>query len=808
MKTRVCLLAMIAAGLAAFAHAGPRPASSAVPSDPELQTQQEAAPAPQEEAPAPSQEILPPEREAANWASKTLGAETFDLLVGRRYLVIQGPTDAPRLQDGQWEALKELGRHGMAAQEFAEAYARYASGNPPAPAGAALEFASLLNLPDSGLMTPGLRSAARIIIAAHEEFNSLDPKALSANDGTTLYETPWGDAFAARTRADLSLEPESLADAFFDEHFAAVRPNEAAVDHFKRHILAVHGRDLGSAVEADARNASLSQDLRGWIAKYLADQRRLAALERYTAAFAKLDLKQGLGRQIAELASAARSLVDHPDFVDALQSKRGRAVPAPDLPRTRLTSAGLHLHQPVRLERHELGDTAVLTAGYWIDGLAEGESAEVAETTFADYGKDGFGGLETRRVRRANGGLYAIRRELPIREARPFTFRLIVSGDGTNTLSEKAPVAVSDAFDRALDALAAADAAALDCRFKEADEAYAAFTGVFAESAKAKKQYADLVAAAAKRRSEAQKNAAVLAKLEEAIASSRADLSPEKCDYQTSRTEAAIKQIASMPAGCDRYLSDLQSQLQTIQKRRADAAAFRDAVDKARDMEKSCQLTGAVDALAQSLAILDANPSVRCGSVDEAAKRVEADLPAARQAAVWAETLAKSIEEGETPPHPGKDPAAASLKTVNAALARIPTLPNSRCFAKEKEELLRIADSSGLSLTAPEDGAAVRLLPDDRQLAAVSGAVTDELRRISEARNAAQHRKAQLELPAAESSAQAPAAQPKPAGKAPQIEKPKPAPKPVRRSVKRQAKPAPAADEPAADTTDQPSTTR
>ncbi|MBI5882802.1 MAG: hypothetical protein HZB91_06830 [Elusimicrobia bacterium] len=816
MMKRIRLLTMTTTFLASAAHAGPRPANAPPEGGRDARPTASTAPrpaAPQagEETQAPEaapQQALTPEREAAEWASRTLGAEVYGILVDKRYLVVQSPKENPRFQDAQWEALAELGRLSMAAKEFGEAYARFFSGNPAVPAGAALEFTPLLTLPESGLMTPALHSAARLIIAGHSEFSALDPKALASDEGTTLFETPWGASFAARTRADLSPDPGNLADAFFEDHLAAVQPDGAAVEHLKKHLRTVYGKDAGALIETDTRNASLSGDLRGWIKKYLLDQRRLRSLKRYHAAVARLDAKLGLASQIAELDAAASALAAHPDFTDILQKKRSRTVSPAESPKTRLTATELHLHQPVRLDRHETGDTVVLTAGYWVDGLAEGENAEISETTFVDYGKHGFSEESTRRVRRSNGGLYEIRREVPLLHSRPFAFRFIVSGAETNTISGKVGVPVSDAFDHALDALTAADALALDCRFKEAEEAYSAFAGVFAESAKAKKQYADLLAAAGKRRQEALQNASALAKLEEAISASRSDLSPEKCEYGTARTEAAIKMIAAMPAGCDRFLADLHGQLRTIRKRRSDQAAFRESVSKARDLEKSCQLTASADSLAHGLAILDANPSTRCGSIDEAAKKVEADLPAARLSALWGETLSKSVEEGEAPPQPGNDPTAASLKIVNAALARLPTLPNSGCYNDQKEALLRVADSSGLSLAAPEDGAAGRLLPNDDKLAAVSASVMDEIRRIEEAKEAALHRKAQLELPAAE-SAPSPEAQPK------QIEKHKAAagkpakaaankaetikpetPKPARRAVKRQAKPKTPADSP------------
>ncbi|MBI4677116.1 MAG: hypothetical protein HY748_05995 [Elusimicrobia bacterium] len=769
------ILLLIAACVAVTAHAGPQRGRIGGSKAPAGETQ-------------PSHAALSPEREAAQWAEHALGPDAFEILRDKRYLILQDGEAGPRLQDAQWDALRELSRLSMVAVEFAEAYRRFAAGNPAAPAGDALPFAPLRGLPSSGLMTAHLHAAAEIMAAAHDEYSALDPKALAGEPQATLFETPWGAAFASRTRADLKADPSGLADAFFDGCFASVPADAGAAAHFKKHVSAVFQKDVGPSLDADIRNASLSGDLRTWLQRYLLDQRRLNSLKRYHSAVEKLDAKHGLVRQAAELETAAKALAAAPEFVGRLRGKLSRLAPAAQSPKAHLTSAGLHLHQPVKLERYERGDTVVLTGGYWVDGLADGEAAEIEETSFADYGSEGLGFLETRRVRRRNGGLYEIRRELPLSDARSFTFRTVVSGTEANALAEKAAVPVSEAFDRSLAALAAADSLALDCRFKEAEDAYAAFAEMLAESAKVKRQYAGVVAEARKRRQEAAKNLAAATKVEEAISASRGDLSAEKCDYRTTRTEEAIRSLASLPAGCDRYVSDLRSQLLTISKRRADQAAFHQTAAKAREMEDSCQLSSAADGMAHALAILDANPSLRCGAAEETARKLEADLPSARLAAFWEETLAKSVADGENPPQPGKDPAAASLRIVNAALARVPTLASSHCFSRERESLLRVADSSGKSLLVPEDGAVGRLLPNDDKLVATSAAVAEEVRKIEAARESLQHKKEQLELPAAETP---PAPGPKPQEVKPKsVEPPRAAPKkPVRRAVNRKVIP-------------------
>ncbi|MBI5210735.1 MAG: hypothetical protein HY927_12255 [Elusimicrobia bacterium] len=717
-------------------------------------------------APAGQAVSLSPERKAAAWALETIGPEALRILRKKDYLIIQEDKDGARLQDGLWDALREAAAKSFASIDLAEAYRRFASGNPVAQEGETLGFAPLRQVAPGGLVTPDVQSVALLLIAAHEDMSAPGyAKAETASAEGALFDTPWGAAFAARTRADALPDPSLLADAFFDEHFAAVRRHDGAVEHFTKFMSAAYGKDLSPLADTDVRNASLSGELRDWLKKYLADQRRVSAVRRYRQSLEKLEAKRAVASQIDELETVAKALSGASGFVDGLKAKLAQPAAASPGdaaaagPRVTLTSAGLHLHQPVKLGRHERGDAVVVTGAYWLDGLTDGETVEVEETTYADRGKDGADMLETKKARRSNGGPYIVKREPLLKDSRSFTFRSIVGSAEGNTLKEAVAVPVAGAFDLALDGLALADHQALDCRFKEAEGSYGHLEATIAEAAREKKTYADLLVTAQKRRADAAKNAAVVAKLEESIAATREDLSSQKCDYLTQRTEAAVKTIAALPAGCDRYLADLQSQFETINRRKNDQAAFQQTAAKARALEKDCRFSSAAENMTQALAILDADPAARCGSFDAAAKKLEEDLPAVRALALWGQTLDDSVRDAENPPEPGADPAAASLRIANAALARLPTLSLPACFAKQGEALLRAADSSGKSILVPADAAAAKLLPDDNKLVATSAAVAEERRKLEASRAAVLERKVQQELPPAEAPQAAPEAE-------------------------------------------------
>ncbi len=689
-----------------------------------------------------------PEREGAELLFKDLGPDAVELLRDRNYVVLQGNAEDGRLQYVHWPALEDLAGAAQDILSTADAYARFLDGGAPAAPGSDLRLSALRRLPSWGLSTPGILALAQALAAAHQQLQSLEsPNAGgSVPAGSNLFETSWGAAYAARTRADLLEDLEPLAPGYFNEFLGGVRPNAAAIEHFTVFISSAFGRDVSGLLDNDAQAGAASPELRSWLGKYLRDQRRLQAVKTLKLGLEKLDKKAGLSGDLQNLQIPAKAFLAAPSALDALRDALKRPAAAP----VKITSSGLHLHRPTRLARYEMGDSVEASLAYWVDGLPHGKTATIEETTFMDYGRSGAVALESRDVSRGNGGPYIVRRELPLKDSRGFIFRAIVGGAQAHTVSEKIDVAVAPDFDASLATLAAADHQALSCDFRAAATSYALLEQSLAEPAAVKRQYADLLAAAQKRRVDALKNAEALDKVLAAAAASGQDADPKSCDYQASRTESAIKALSGFPAGCDRHLGSLRDQLDAILRGRADQAAFNQGFARGRSQEKACQFSAAAESWTQALSILDANPDARCGALESTAKHLDDDIAKARVLALWTREIQAELAEaellGQKAVEQGGDPAAI-LRIVNKSLARIPTLSNASCFSSERDSLRRVQASAGLALAAPADGVIAGLMPDDGQLVRTSGAVSEERRRIESAAAVSESKRAAEQAP-------------------------------------------------------------
>src|SRR6185312_6538771 len=236
---------------------------------------------------------------------------------------------------------------------------------------------------------------------------------------------------------------------------------------------------------------------------------------------------------------------------------------------------------PTRLGQYELGDDAVVSGAYWVDGLDEGASAAVEETTFLETAR-GFTGAVTETVKRRNGGPYAFERKLKIDEAKSFAVVAYVSAASGTVVTERAEVAVAPDYELSLKKEAEALQYAQSCDPKSAGTAYAALAELVSDAAKVKPQYRGLLDRAVAGRKRADSEAAALAKLEEAVNDARADSSPQQCSFTTTRTDAAIAQARKLPPGCDRVLPELYAQRAAISRRAADQKWFLKASDEAR----------------------------------------------------------------------------------------------------------------------------------------------------------------------------------------------------------------------------------
>ncbi|MDD5627497.1 MAG: hypothetical protein PHU21_00415 [Elusimicrobia bacterium] len=702
MKTRLaaCLCPLLLA-------AAPAAAPAAEPEAPEA-----SAPAPKALSPWPGE-----------WLGEAFGPEGLAALRAHGAVIMQGKPGTYRLQVVVWKSLEALQRRTKDVTEFAEALPKLKASQALAPAGP-LPFLALGDLPPESLMTAPLRALLEALDAYHREWTALalsspqegpaEPPAAPA-----LFDTPWGKAFAARTRADIAPEAGPLAPAYFDQVLAGVRAEPRAAAHLAAHMRDRYRVDVSSRLADDARAGALSEELRASLTRYLADQRRFHALVRIRRQVSELERKTTLLRDLRDLRTVALRLRASPGLVSELEAVVQAAPPAAAAPE--LTWAKLHLEKPSALNQNELGDVVTLSGAYWVDGLPAKQTVPVEETTYRET-PGGLRDVESRTVKRGNGGPYPVTRRIRLEDSEPFTFHSVVSAPSGNSISDSIPVPVAKDFELALLKLAAADRQALSCAFPEAQDAYAKLESLV-ETAGAKTQYRDLLAAVRRRREQAGRDAAALARLMIEVMKAAADAAPEACSYRVERTQAAMALARGLPAGCDRVLAGLRRQRALISRHAADQQAFAALTRQAAARRRSCAFASAADDLARGLAILDADPDARCGKTAEAAVQAEADLPAVRADELWGEVFAQDLRaarEEKSPP--------VRLAILRPLIARIGSLDSAACFSAQRQEAERLAQAAGEQLVLADAVAAA--LPADAGLAKAVDEVAAQRRKL------------------------------------------------------------------------------
>lgn len=603
---------------------------------------------------------------------QSIGPEAVALLKKGGYVILpreQGKKENRRLEYVAWEALKNLAAQSSAAAALARAYDQLTSSRPAEAPVLPTDYASLAQLPATGLMTPPLHLLRLMLTASHHEKTALSEAGAAprAAAGASLFETRWGREFAKRTHADKIEDPAPLLKPYFDLYLSGPNPDADAQDHFTDYVLNAYDKKISDLLAADIKQAEVSEELCVWLRKYFTDQRRLFSIHSVKTRLAEMDKKGSLSKDLKNLNLIAGIFSQQPGLLAALQDAIKDSPPG----RVFLTSAGLHLQKPLKLERHELGDTVTLSAGYWVDGLKAGEKAYVEETSFVDNGSQGLSEVESFVTARTNGGPYPLVRLLPLKSSKSLSFRFSIGVHEGNSLSDSIEVPVADNFEKALVKTAQAQNQALSCDFKTAEESLAQLEAELADAAKEKKQYKNLWREIRSHKKSAVKNAAVLTKLEQAIVQSRDDLDPRQCRYETQRTDAAIKTVLSLPAGCDKFLPELNKQWRSIARNRDDQKFFTQSVERGKRLRQSCKFSSAAEEWANALAVLDANPAARCGEFSQVALKLEEDLVILRM-----EEVARFEFEGKL--------AAArresSGKTLKPLIARAAALPTAACF--------------------------------------------------------------------------------------------------------------------------------
>ena len=656
----------------------------------------------------------------------SFGDSGIETLASRGILVLQGKPSARRLAAVHWKALDALSRASASCLALTQAADSLDHDAPPV--SPTLGLSACRALTAGSPLTPALAAIAAALEARNEELWSLAQTSAAASGAaarTNAFDTSWGKELNARHHADMLENHSSLTKPIFHESLAGPRP--------ERDALALFIADAGARGVAapdvllvrDAASGNPSDELRAQLRRTLSDERRRWAAEKARATAAELLAKSSVKRELDDLRELSRVLHSRTNLSTALEAASAR--PASSGARLHLRSAGIHLSQPTRLGQHELGDTAIVSGAYWVDGLDEGASADVEETLVVETDR-GFSAPATRTVKRGNGGPYPYVRAVEITQTRSFAVRAIVSSPLGPVFTERVEVPVAQDFELAL--LKESEAAGLfaACRFSDAESAYAALETLVAEAAKVKPQYKGLRARALKGVETSKAGGEILLKRDDALVEARADSAPQRCRYETDHVDAALKLSRRLPPGCDRDLPELHALRETIVRRAVDQAWFLEASASARSKRKSCDLEAARARWSEVLSALEEDPGARCGRVAQEETLVKTELPEVAREQAWRGELSSALSKAEA----GATPAR-HLELLRPISARLGAL-KSPCLKSESRRAAALAQSAAKYLAAPSDDELLKRLPADEALASDSAAIrADRARRLEAA---------------------------------------------------------------------------
>lgn len=655
------------------------------------------------------------------------GVET---LAAHGIIALQGKPGARRLAAVHWKALSALTQATSSCLTLTSA--ADALGHEPEPSSPTLDIAACRALPADSLMTPSLHALAAALQAGHEERWALH-LASAAPAGVpgkpNIFDTAWGKDLIERRHADALENPAALVKPIFDDLLAGPRPDKDAAELFAAEAAARGVTSLPALLASDGAHGMLSEELRAQLRRTLSNERRRWAAAKARAAAAELLGKASVKRELEDLRNAAKVLSSRPNFSTALEAAASRTPASVGV--VHLLSAGLHLQESTRLSQHELGDEAIVSGAYWVDGLRENDSVDVEETLVLETER-GYSSAQTNFYKRRNGGPYTFARTVKISETKSFSVRSLISASGAALITERVEVILAPDFELAL--LKEAEAAGLRaaCRLKDAEASYLALETLIIEPAKVKPQYKDLVERARKAKEASKVDAETLVKLEEALPAARADSAPQLCRYETSRVDEALKLAKRLPPGCDRTLPELHALRATITRRAADQNWFMKASNEARSKRKSCDLDAARSRWSEALAALDADPGARCGQVADEETRAKTEFAELTRKIAWHDELNKSLAKAEAETAP-----ARRLEILRPVISRLGAL-NGDCLSAESKRAASLSAAASKALTAPADNDMVRRLPAEHSLASTVAEVRAERARRLEAATAAE----------------------------------------------------------------------
>jgi hypothetical protein len=658
---------------------------------------------------------------------ESFGAPGVETLAARGIIVLQGRTGSRRLAAVHWKALDSLSRTGSSC--LALATAADALDNAPVPTAPTSDFAPCRTLPVDGLMTPSLHLLAAALASMHEERWALSlasaPTA-GAPGRPNIFDTAWGKDLTARRHADALENPAPLVKPVFDDLLAGPHPDKDAISLFAAEAAGRGAVSPQVLLAHDSAQGALSEELRELLRRTLSNERRRWAAAKARATASELLGQSPVKRELEDLRGIAKGLSSRPNLPAALEAAMTHVASSPS-GRAVFKSAGIHLQKPTRLGQHELGDEAIVSGAYWIDGLPENASVDVDETIVIEAQRILLS-AETKTSKRRNGGPYTFSRVFKITETFPFAVRAFVSAEKAAPISERVEVPLARDFEIALMRESEAAGLRAACRFKDAEASGLALEGAITEPAKIKPQYKAVAERSKKARATAKSDAETALKLEEALAAARADSAPQLCRYETKRVDAALKLAKRLPPGCDASLPELHALRATISRRKADQEWFLKASASARSRRKACDLDGARQRWSEALASLEVDPGARCGKVAAEETTVKTAMAEVSRLRAWREELLNVLVKAEHETAP-----ARRLERVRPVISRLGAL-RADCFGAESKRADALAAAASKALTAPADEELTLRLPADLSLAsAVSEIRADRARRLEAA---------------------------------------------------------------------------
>ncbi|MFA6029527.1 MAG: hypothetical protein WC969_06725 [Elusimicrobiota bacterium] len=747
----------------------------------------DAAPAPaavSEPAPPPA----PPGRVAYAALEEAVGADGVRILTERGAVIVSGWRKDAHVLHAQWPVLDALTSRAKDLSALAELCAKVRAGEPPAgaagtpqdPAAQAERNTTAARDPEalrriermteSGFATAGVRAAAGLLASAIENASAMGT-ALKGSAQKPLPSLPWAASFWERVHGDTAADFSAAAPLFFREFLLGPQRSLEAERHFLAHMKEVRGSDEAPILQKDLVAAAPSQRTLDALAEYLLEQRRLWNASLVKERLLGLEKTTNLRKDLSDLSATLAHMQNGPDVVRALRFALQGAGPEP---RVRFSGADLHAHLAAGEEPFDVGDEAVVSLAYWVEGLTPKESVEVTEASFLDEDEGGAQERGLASVKRAGGGPYTVSLRLPLRSPGRKTFRVVLASPDGAIARRSIDFQVSPRLEALRAAAAEAETSAGLCRLEEASKALAALEAK-PEASVSKPQFRDFLSWLKPRRKAAAEDEANRKSLLAALDGVRLHASKEQCDFRSEKARRALETLAALPAGCDRLdpaaalanpdaagvargARGLRAELEALRlatdARRANQDAFRSELERARKLEASCRHEEAAEAYAASLALLDSDGEARCGAweTEYTAVRLQ-DLPRASSGKALSDEI-DAIQERAARRLAEKD-AAGALALMNPLIARIDTLESRRCYQVQRRKAEELALAAGVAL-APGDLAATRAKMPKDSTEEASRAVSTERQRLDRIEAERREREAKRQEPSVRSSEELP----------------------------------------------------